>query len=223
MVTPVDGLDSFSASQLAVTMRHLVPYGGLIPGRLTAGETLVVSGATAAYGSAVVMVALAMDARQVVALGRDATKLRSLVAATNSRVTPLVVTDDVAADAAHIREMTDGGADVAFNMMGGATDPNMTLSALRSLVNGGRLVPMESMAAPLPLPYLDVMLNNWEILGCFMYPKDAYRRLFDLCRSGLLDLTAIHPRTYALPDLPKAMAEASRIGSLECVVMNHQG
>ena len=223
LVTPIDGLDAFTAAQLAVTMRYIVPYGGLIRGRLTAGETLVVSGATGAYGSAAVMVALAMGARQVVALGRDTSKLDALVAATSTRVTPLVVTGDIATDAAMIRNATGGGADIAFDMVGGATDPNMTLSALRSLCNGGRLVLMGSMAVPLPIPYVEVMLNSWEILGCFMYPRDTYRRLFDLCRSGLLDPTAIHLRSYALQDLTEAMADARRAGSLECVVMNHEG
>ena len=223
LVTPIDGLDAFTAAQLAATMRYIVPYGGLIRGRLTAGETLVVSGATGAYGSAAVMVALAMGARQVIALGRDASKLDALVAATGIRVTPLVVTGDVMADTAMIRHATGGGTDMAFDMVGGATDPNMTMSALRSLANGGRLVLMGSMAVPLPIPYVEVMLNSWEILGCFMYPRDAYRRLFDLCRSGLLDPSAIHARTYALQDLPEAMADARRAGSLECVVMNHEG
>jgi hypothetical protein len=36
-----------------------------------------------------------------------------------------------------------------------------------------------------------VMLNSWEILGQFMYPASAYRRLLDLLRSGLLDISAI--------------------------------
>lgn len=222
VVTPAEGLDELSAPQLAVTMRHLIPYGGLLRSRLAAGETVVVSGATGAYGSAAVMVALAMGARQIVAMGRDPSKLDSLVAAAGPRVKPFAASGDSAADAIRLNDMTGGGADVAFDMVGGATDPNMTLAALRSLAPGGRLVLMGSMTVPLPLPYLEVMLNGWEIMGCFMYPANAYRRLLDLCRGGLLDPTAIHPRGYALADLPDAMIEARRASSLECIVMNHE-
>jgi len=222
LLTPVEGLDHLSAIQLSVTMRYVIPYGGLLRGRLSAGETLVISGASGAYGSAAVMVALAMGARQVIALGRDRSKLDALVGATGSRVTPLVMSGDVGADAENIRQVSGGGADMAFDMVGGATDPHMTLSALRGLANGGRLVLMGSMTVPLPIPYVEAMLNNWEILGCFMYPSDAYRRLFDLCRGGLLDPTAIRPRPYALADLRNAMVEARHATSLECVVMNHE-
>jgi alcohol dehydrogenase len=42
-VTPIDGLGSLSAAELSVLPRFAVPYGGLLRGRLAAGETLVVS------------------------------------------------------------------------------------------------------------------------------------------------------------------------------------
>jgi alcohol dehydrogenase len=45
-------LQDFDAVQLAVLSRCAVPFGGLLRGRLTAGETVVVTGATGAYGSA---------------------------------------------------------------------------------------------------------------------------------------------------------------------------
>jgi len=64
-----------------------------------------------------------------------------------------------------------------------------------------------------------VMLNSWEIIGQFMYPASAYRRLLDLLRSGLLDISAIRPRVYPLADLPQAMEAAATAGNLECIVM----
>ncbi len=38
-VTPAEGLDTVPAAQLAVLNRAIVPYGGLLRGRLAAGET----------------------------------------------------------------------------------------------------------------------------------------------------------------------------------------
>jgi alcohol dehydrogenase len=64
------------------------------------------------------------------------------------------------------------------------------------------------------------MLNNWEIIGQFMYPARAYRRLLDLLRSGLLDIRAIRPRVYPLAALPEAMEAAAGAGNLECIVMH---
>jgi len=51
-----------------------------------------------------------------------------------------------------------------------------------------------------------------------MYPVDAYRRLLDLVRAGMLDINVIHPRTFPLSVLPDAIEAAATAGSLECVV-----
>jgi alcohol dehydrogenase len=51
-ITPAEGLEAIGSAQLAVLNRFIVPYGGLLRGRLSAGETVVVTGATGAYGTA---------------------------------------------------------------------------------------------------------------------------------------------------------------------------
>jgi alcohol dehydrogenase len=40
---------------------------------------------------------------------------------------------------------------------------------------------MGSMTTPLPLPYGEVIRNNWEIIGQFMYPAHAYRSCLACC------------------------------------------
>ena len=78
---------------------------------------------------------------------------------------------------------------------------------------------MGSMSAPLPLTYMELMANNWEIIGQFMYPADAYRRLLALLRIGRLDISPIVPKVFPLAALPEAMAAAATAQSLECVVV----
>ena len=77
-MTPAEGLDAVAAAQLAVLNRAIVPYGGLLRGRLAAGETLLVNGATGAYGTAVVLLGIALGAARVVAAGRNAAALDAL-------------------------------------------------------------------------------------------------------------------------------------------------
>ncbi len=108
---------------------------------------------------------------------------------------------------------------MAFDMVGRAGDANATLAALGSLRRGGRLVLMGSMTTPLPLSYSDIMRNDWEIIGQFMYPAGAYRRLLDLLRAGLLDVSPIRPRSFPLAELPQAMEAAAQAGNLDCVVV----
>ena len=77
---------------------------------------------------------------------------------------------------------------------------------------------MGSMTVDLPIPYTQVMLNNWEIFGQFMYPASAYRRLLDLIRAGLLDLGALQLKVFAMSALAEAMEAAAEAGNLEVVV-----
>lgn len=218
-VTPAEGLQGIDAPQLAVLSRYIVPFGGLLRGRLAAGETLIVTGATGAYGTAAVLLALALGAGRVVAAGRNTRALEAVTRLGGPRVVPVQLTGEVQADATALRSAAGGGAQMAFDMVGQARDPHATLSALQGLRRGGRLVLMGSMTTPLPLPYTQVMLNDWEILGQFMYPADAYRRLLDLVRSDQLDLRAIQPRVFPLDSLPEAMEAAESASNLECVVV----
>lgn len=218
-VTPVEGLQDIDDVQLAVLSRCVVPYGGLLRGRLEAGETLVVTGATGAYGSAAVFVALAMGAGRVIAAGRNKATLEALVRAGRGRVTSVALTGDVQTDADSLRAASDGGAQLAFDMVGQAADPNATLAALDSLRRGGRLVLMGSMTSPLPVNYLQLMANNLEIIGHFMYPTNANRRLLELLRTGLLDISPIVPKVFPLTALPEAMETAASAQNLECVVI----
>jgi alcohol dehydrogenase len=218
-VTPAEGLDTVAAAQLAVLNRAIVPYGGLLRGRLVAGETLIVNGATGAYGAAAVLLGLALGAARVIAAGRNATTLDALANAAGRRVVPVPLGGDLQTDIASLRAATGGGAEIGFDMVGQAHDANATLAALHSLRRGGRLVLMGSMTTPLPLPYGEVIRNNWEIIGQFMYPAHAYRSLLGLLRAGLLNISAIRPRRFPLAALPAAMDAAATATSLECVVV----
>jgi len=218
-VTPVEGLSDIDSPQLAAVVRCLIPYGGLLRGRLVGGETVIVTGASGAYGSAAVLLAVAMGAGKVVAAGRNAGALSRLASAGGTRVEAVVLSGDVQADAAALRAAAGGGAQMAFDMVGQATDPNATLAALGALRRGGRLVLMGSMTVPLPLSYTHLMANDLEIIGQFMYPADASRRLLDLVSAGLLKIGAIVPKTFALADLPQAMEATATATNLECVVV----
>jgi alcohol dehydrogenase len=219
-VTPIDDdLAKIEAPMLAVASRFVIPYGGLQRGRLAAGETLIVNGATGAYGSAAVLLAVAMGAGRVVAAGRNVAKLQALSRLAGNAVVPVALTGVVETDAAALRDAAMGGADMAFDMVGGVTDPSSTLGALHALRRRGRLVLMGSMSVDLPVPYLKLMLDSIEIIGNFMHQPAAYRNVLALVRAGRLDLGAITPLVYNLTDLPVAMAKAETAGSLEAVVV----
>ena len=237
-VTPVPaGLGSVPSTQLAAVIRCLVPYGGLLRGRLAAGETAIVSGATGAFGTAGVHVALAMGAARVVAAGRNEAVLAALEGL--DRVAAVKLTGDAAADTDALRAAAAGGdsavgetrdkgaagkgaatagADCALDMVGGAGSAEGTLATLGALARGGRLVLMGSMRIPLPIDYTQLMLTNREIIGNFMYPRTASRQLLQLAAAGLLDLGHIQLATFGLAALEAAMDAAAAPGAPLVVV-----
>jgi alcohol dehydrogenase len=219
VVTPVEDLDHYDLPQLTAITRCIVPFGGLTRGRLQAGETVVVNGASGAYGSAATLVALAMGASRVVAAGRSEEALNELANAGGERVIPVVLTGDVAKDTEALRSAANGGAHLAFDQVGNAKDPNSTLAALGSLHRWGRIVLMGSSAVPIPINYLQMMFNNWEIIGNFMHQQSAYLPLLSLIRSGQLNLNPIKPKVFPLRNLEDAMEYAGNAGSLELTVV----
>ncbi|MDR3485622.1 MAG: zinc-binding dehydrogenase [Bradyrhizobium sp.] len=217
-VTPVDSLDHVPAEQLSIVSRCVIPYGGLVRGRLAAGETIIINGITGAYGTAAALVALAMGAGRVIGAGRNTAKLEAIDSALGGRITTVAMTGDINTDTQALRAAAGGGAELAFDMVGQAGDANATLAALGSLRRNGRLVLMGSMTASLPLNYLQLMGNNLEVIGHFMYEADAHLKVLNLLRTGRLDLGPIKPDVYPMADLPVAMEAARLADSLTCVI-----
>jgi len=221
VLASAEGLDHLSSERVATLGKFIVPLGGLLRGCLRPGETLVVNGATGYFGSAAVLLGLALGAERVIAAGRSSEALKAISQIAGHRVVPVVLSGDVDADAKALKEVSGGhGAHLAFDQVGNASEPNSTLAALRSLRRGGRLVLMGAMTAPLPLSYGDVMTNNWEIIGNFMYPNDAYQIAVSLVRSGLLDLEMVRITHFTLDQVPQAIERAAAMRGLDCTIVN---
>jgi len=219
-VVPASQLDEISDERLATLGKFAVPLGGLLRGRLVAGETLVVHGASGYFGSAAVLLGLALGAARVVAVARNRDALDSLAVLSPRRIFPVALSGDVARDTEAIRRASDGAADLVFDQVGRANDNNGFMAALRSLRRAGRLVLMGSAATPLSLDYNEIMINDWEIIGNFMYAKEAYPKLVSLVRAKLLDLESVRIRDFAFEELLAAMDAANAMGGLDCTVIS---
>jgi len=218
IVTPIDALGAMPAVEALGLGKTVVPYGGLLRIDVAPGEVVVVNGASGFYGSGGVLVALAMAASKVLAVGRDAATLRRVAAAAGDRVIPVAFTGDADADTAALRAAAGGPIDAALDIVG-ADSATGTGSVLRSLRRGGRMAMMGSCAEPLSIGYGEMLANDWLIAGQFMYPKDAPARLVRLVASGQLRLGAVTPRAYPLTDLPRAMDEAATMRGLEITAL----
>lgn len=215
-VTPLRGLGHISTERLIALSKLVVPYGGLLRAGLAPGQTVAVNGASGYFGSAGVMTAIAMGAAGVVAVGRNGATLDELAKALGPRVRPAIVSGtDMQADVDAIRAAAGGRVDVALDLLGQAASTATTLATLRSLKRGGRLVLMGSASAPLEVSFGDMLSNDWEVVGNFMYPRTAPASLAGLVSSGLLDLSPIRLRRFAFSRLPEAIAAATSMRDLD--------
>jgi alcohol dehydrogenase len=160
-----------------------------------------------------------MGAEKIIAAGRDGAALASVVAAAGSRASAVVMTGDLAADVAALRDATVGGAHLALDLVGRAKDTLATQATLKALRRGGRMVLMGSATEPVPLNYSEMLGNDWEIMGQFMYRPEGMRTLAALVRGGLLDLGGVVVKTFPLEELPAAIVAAAGMRGLECTVM----
>ena len=151
----------------------------------------------------------------MVGVGRKREALERLREAFGPRVIPAAVTGDAAKDLAIIRHAAGGRADVALDLLGAAKSTSTTLSSLRALKRGGRLVLMGSAEAPLELSFREMLANDWEVVGQFMYERTAPSQLATLAADGLLDLKRIVVTTFPLADFRRAVEAAALMQGLD--------
>ena len=214
-VTPLAGLDDRPATELIGLAKLIVPFGGLQRAGLRGGQTLIINGASGYFGSGAVMLAIAMGAGRVVAVGRKREALERLSETFGRRVIPAVVDGDAAQDLATIRHAAGGAADLALDLLGAAKRTATTLSVLRALKRGGRLVLMGSAEVPLELSFREMLANDWEVVGQFMYDRTAPGQLAALAAEGLLDLKKIVVTTFKLADFKRAVEAAALMQGLD--------
>ena len=213
--TPLAFLDERPATELIALAKLIVPFGGLQRTGLRGGETIIVNGASGYFGSGAVMLAVAMGAGRVVAVGRRQEVLESLRDKFGPRVIPAVVSGEADNDRATIRHAAGGHAYVALDLLGSAKSTATTLCCLRALKRGGRLVLMGSADVPLELSMREMLANDWEVVGQFMYERQAPGQLAALVAEGLLDLTKIVVTTFKLADLQRAVDSAALMRGLD--------
>ncbi|MFM7377355.1 MAG: zinc-binding dehydrogenase [Erythrobacter sp.] len=214
LVTAIPGLADRPASQRIALAKFVVPYGGLLRGRLQPGETVVINGASGFYGSAASVLAAELGAGRIVLLGRNETALKSVADAAGPRARWVRLEADED-DTSRIVEAARGRADLVFDIVGGASSSASTSAALHSLRRGGRLVLMGSCAEPLSVTMGEMLGNNWEIMGNFMYPVDAPQQLASLAASGVIDLGLVKTRMFPFSELPAALEHASTMQGLD--------
>ncbi|QHA09943.1 alcohol dehydrogenase catalytic domain-containing protein [Streptomyces broussonetiae] len=195
---------------------YAIPYGGLLAGRLAAGETLVVSGATGNLGSAAVAVALATGAGRVITPGRNRAALDLLADRFGPRVAPVELTGDEDADRAAVSAAAEGPIDMVIDLLPPAAPSSAVRAAAMTVREYGRVVLMGGVGmlggADLALPYPWIMRNSVTVRGQWVCPRSANVGMIRLIASRALDLRPERVRTFSLDAVNDAVAYAAAHG-----------
>lgn len=178
-----------------------------------AGRDVAVVGATGQLGGAAVLLALAEGAATVTAVGRNQAALDRL-AALSPRVRVHRLTGDRADDAAGI-----GPVDIALDALGATPTAEATMAAYDSLRGRGTLVLVGGVRQDLAIPYSDLMRRRLTVRGSWMSSDRTIRTVWNLIRSGALDLSAIEMSTVGLDDPAAAVDLAERTTGLGFVAL----
>ncbi|MEU4521576.1 zinc-binding dehydrogenase [Amycolatopsis sp. NPDC024027] len=195
---------------------HTIPYGGLLAGRLAAGETVLVSGATGNLGSSAVAVALAMGAGHVVAPGRNRAALDLLAGRFGPRVSPVGLSGDEDRDRAAMAAAAGGPIDLVLDLLPPQAPSSVARAAAMTVREYGRVVLMGGVGmlggADLALPYPWIMRNSVTVRGQWMYPRTANAGMIRLVATGALDLAPERVTRFGLDRAGDAVAHAAAHG-----------
>jgi alcohol dehydrogenase len=195
---------------------HTIPFGGLLAGRLAAGETVLISGATGNLGSSAVAVALAMGAGHVVAPGRNRAVLDLLAGRFGPRVSPVELSGDEDTDRSAMAAATDGPVDLVLDLLPPQAPSSASRAAAMTVREYGRVVLMGGVGmlggADLALPYPWIMRNSVTVRGQWMYPRTANVGMIRLIAAGALDLVPERNTRFGLDQANDAVTHAAAHG-----------
>jgi NADPH:quinone reductase-like Zn-dependent oxidoreductase len=152
--------DQVSFSEAAATwVAYGTAWAGLVDlGRLSAGQTVLISAASSSVGLAAIQIANRLHARPI-ALTRTSARANALLGHGAADVVTTAEQDVVA----EIKRLTGGrGADLVFDPVGGSAFPQLA----RATANGGTLILYGALATdPTVVPPFDIFARDLTIRG----------------------------------------------------------
>lgn len=206
---PIGAIERAEAGRWLGLGRLLVPYGGLLAGRLLPGETLLVNGATGAFGSGGVAMGVAMGAARIVATGRNEEILADLEHRLGDRVRTVKMSGDEQEDRRRMQQAAGGAIDIVLDLLPPEASPGWVRAAALAVRPHGRVVLMGGLREDVALPYAWMMRYGIEVRGQWMYPREAVRRLAGMVRSGQIRLDGLEVAEFPLERINEAVAHAA--------------
>jgi S-(hydroxymethyl)glutathione dehydrogenase/alcohol dehydrogenase len=177
----------------------MTAFGAVRNGDLRLGERVAVV-ATGGVGSMILQLARAQGAVQIVAVDIGEEKLRAAQSLGATHAVDASVEDPVE----RVLELTGGGVDVAFEVLG---REETFLQALAMLREGGRLVAVGITPADVrtPIDVTRLVRRGLRIIGSYgARPRTDMPRLLALVEQGVVGIEGVVTRRFALEEAQEA-------------------
>lgn len=195
-------------------------YAALRKGDVRGGSTVLVLGATGTLGLGAVLIALAMGATRIFAVGRNEELLERVRAIAPHRIFTLALSDQDLG--AWVRECNDGrGADVTIDALNHTAPASVTLAGIWALRRGGRLVSIGAMPEDLPVPVYRLMTQQISLLTSLWFSVAEGEDLVRMAAAGTLDLSHFEVLPFRLDEANEALAAAEqRAGGFTSIIVH---
>jgi NADPH:quinone reductase-like Zn-dependent oxidoreductase len=220
-VVGIDGVGRLDDGRRVYFALPQAPFGSMSAwaalkerAKLTAGETVLVNGATGTAGRLAVQIAKYMGARKVVATGRNTEALKALAALGADVTIPLGDAGDAFEDA--LKEQFGGdGIDVVLDYLWGPSAERILIAAAKAGKDAApiRFVHIGSVSAPnITLPSAALRSSAVTLMGSGLgsIPVDRIVKSIDeLMRATVPGGFAIETRTFPLSEVEHVWAAAN--------------
>ena len=217
----LNGGANYAMEDLTHIPALLVPHGGLRDIGLRPGETIIIAPATGAFSSAAILVALAMGAGKVIAMGRNKEALKNL-ATRDDRIVTVQISGDVGQDLKALQE--HGPVDAFFDISpSAAAKSSHLMAAMLALKHSGRISLMGGIRDEILIPYGTLVRNNITLKGNWMYGSREVRELIAMVETGVLPVgqkagVSVVGK-YNLEECDEAFKRAKELGSGQMVLI----
>ncbi|WP_309625852.1 alcohol dehydrogenase catalytic domain-containing protein [Methylibium sp.] len=196
-------------------------YSALRKAQFSAGQTVLIDGATGTLGLGAVILALAMGAAKVFATGRNKAVLDRLHQLDPARIVPIALGERPTAEI--VMDATGGyGVDALIEALGPNAPVSTVLDSFNALRRGGKAINIGGVADPIPLEPFPLMCLQKSYIGSLWFTTAEGQDMAAMAHAGILNLGVFEHERFPLERVNEALdAIDQRSGGFTNVVIMH--